>query len=57
VDGYRARLPPEILDDLYLAFEDDNKVVGAIAFPEEWLPGLRLANFLVAIKERDSVVS
>ena len=35
VDGYRARLSPEILDDLRLAFKDDNKIVGAIAFPEE----------------------
>jgi hypothetical protein len=35
VDGYRARFSLEILDDLRLAFEDDDEVVGAIAFREE----------------------
>jgi hypothetical protein len=40
VDGYRARLSPEILDDLRLTFEDDDEVVGAVAFPEKDLAGL-----------------
>jgi hypothetical protein len=33
VDGYRARLSPEILDGLRLAFEDDNKIVGSDCLP------------------------
>jgi hypothetical protein len=31
VDAYSL----EVLDDLYLAFEDDDEVVGAIAFPKK----------------------
>jgi predicted N-acetyltransferase YhbS len=56
VDGYRARLSPEILDDLRLAFEDDNEVVGAVAFPEKDLPRLDLPYLSVAPQKLDLVV-
>ncbi len=50
MNGYRTRLSPEVIGDLYLAFEDDYEFVGAIPLPEEDLPCLRLANLPVALE-------
>jgi predicted N-acetyltransferase YhbS len=56
VNGYRLCLSLEVFDDLYLASEDDDEVVGAVAFSEKDLPGLDLPYLSVAPQELDLVI-
>jgi hypothetical protein len=45
-----------VLGDLHLAGEDDDEVVGAVAFSEKDLPGLDLPYLSVAPQELDLVI-
>ncbi len=56
MNGYRLRLSFEVVDYLYLAVENDDKVVGAVSLPEEDLPRRDLPYFSVAPQEFDLVV-